>query len=120
LATTGLALCFVQFLQTVCTAFCNTVGIRAFVGLFSAAFSQTFLLQTISTAFGNTFGVGTFVGLFSTAFSQAFVLQTFSTAFGNAFGIGTFVGLLRTVFSYTAFGVVTVLLFLRTAASQVW
>lgn len=58
-------------------------------------------LKTVGTAFSNAFGVGTFVGLFSTAFDQTFLLQT-----------------VVAIFSYGAFGVITVFVFLRTAASH--
>ncbi len=75
-------------------------------------------LQAISTTFGNTFGVGTFVGLFRTTFNQAFLFQAITATFGNTFSVGTLVGVFRTVFSDSTFGVVTVLVFLRTAAGQ--
>ncbi len=75
-------------------------------------------LQTISTAFGNAIGVGAFVGLFSTAFYQTFLFKAITATFSNAFGVSTFVGVFRTIFCNGAFGVVTVFVFLRTAASQ--
>ena len=53
-ATTGLALCLMQFLQTVCTTFGNTFGVGAFVGLFSTAFDQAFLFEPITTTFGDS------------------------------------------------------------------
>ena len=90
-----------QFLQTVCTAFSNAFGVSAFVGLFSTTFYQTFLFQAITATFSNAFGVSAFVGLFSAAFYQAFLFQAVTT-----------------VFSYSAFGVVAVFVFLRTAAGQ--
>ncbi|CAI2794880.1 Putative membrane protein [Pseudomonas [fluorescens] SBW25] len=114
-ATTGLALCLMQFLQTVCTAFGNTFGVGAFVGLFSAAFNQTFLFQAITAAFGNSV---TFLQAVSTAFNQAFLFEAVAAIFGQAFGVSAFVGVFRTVFSNSAFGIVTVLVFLRTAAGQ--
>ena len=58
-------------------------------------------LQTVGTAFSNAFGVGAFVGLFSTAFYQAFFLQT-----------------VVAIFSHGTFGIVTVFVFLRTAAGH--
>ena len=76
------------------------------------------VLQTVGTAFSNTFCIGTFVGVFSTTFNQAFFFQAVAAVFGHAFGVSAFVGLFRTIFSYSAFGVVTVLFFLRTAASD--
>lgn len=75
-------------------------------------------LQTVRTAFGNTLGVSAVVGLVSTAFYQAFLFQAITATFDNAFGISTFVGVFRTIFCNSAFGVVTVFVFLRTAASQ--
>ena len=90
-----------QFLQTVSTAFNNAFGVSAFVGLLSTAFYQAFLFQTITATFSNAFGVSTFVGLFSATFYQAFLFQAVATVFSNG-----------------AFGVVTVFVFLRTAAGQ--
>ena len=52
-ASTGLALCFVQFFQAVSTTFGNTFGVGAFVGLFSTAFNQAFLFQAITATFSN-------------------------------------------------------------------
>ena len=75
-------------------------------------------LQAISTTLGNTFSVGTLVGLFRATFNQTFLFQAITATFGNTFGVGAFVGVFRTVFSNSAFGVVTVLVFLRTAAGQ--
>ena len=90
-----------QFLQTVSTAFSNAFGVSTFVGLFSATFYQAFLFQAITATFSNAFGVGAFVGLFSAAFYQTFLFQAVATVFSNS-----------------AFGVVTVFIFLRTAAGQ--
>lgn len=114
-ATTGLALCLMQFLQTVCTTFGNTFGVGAFVGLFSTAFDQAFLFEAITATFGDSV---TFQQAISTAFNQTFLFQAVATVFGQAFGVSAFVGLFRTIFSNSAFGVVTVLFFLRTAASD--
>lgn len=76
------------------------------------------VLQTVGTAFSNTFCIGTFVGVFSTTFNQAFFFQAVVAVFGHAFGVSAFVGLFRTIFSNGAFGVVTVLLFLRPATGE--
>jgi hypothetical protein len=75
-------------------------------------------LQTVSTTFSNTLGVGAFVGLFSTTFNQTFLFQAVAAVFGYTIGVSAFVGLLRTIFSNGTFGVVTVLLFLRPATGE--
>lgn len=104
-----------QFLQTVSAAFGNTLGVGTIVGLFSATFNQAFLFKAITATFGNSIA---FQQAISATFNQTFLFQAVATVFGQAFGVSAFVGLFRAIFSHSAFGVVTVLFFLRTAASD--
>src|SRR5476651_2223573 len=98
-ASTGLALCLMQFLQTVSTAFSYGTCVGAFVGLLSTAFNQTFLFQAITATFGNSVA---FHQAISATFNQAFLFQTIAAVFYNAFGVSAFVGVVRTVFSDAA------------------
>jgi len=104
-----------QFLQTVSTAFGNTLGVGTFIGLFSTTFNQAFLFKAITATFGNSIAFQQTIGA---TFNQTFLFQAVATVFGQAFGVGAFVGLFRAILSNGAFGVVTVLFFLRTAASD--
>lgn len=62
-------------------------------------------LQTVSTAFGNTFGVSAFVGLFCTTFYQTFLLQAIEAIFSHStFGIVTVFFFLRTTASHSLAG----------------
>ena len=87
-----------QYLQTVSAAFGNTLGVGTIVGLFSATFNQAFLFKAITATFGNSIA---FQQAISATFNQTFLFQAVAT-----------------VFSHSAFGVVAVFIFLRTAAGQ--
>ena len=78
-ASTGLARCFVHFIQTVGTAFGDEFALLQTV---RATFNQAFLFQAITATFGNEFALLQTLG---TAFNQAFLFQAITATFGDEF-----------------------------------